>query len=261
MARFLVSVDDNLQLPSEVRIQLKADVESDVSASVTAATTAASTAVSAASAAETARSLAQAAAASVTVPTDTQVAALVGSTSSTRAALDARYAQASSIGTFATETYVDDLVNALADDVVSVEDLLVSFYLPGDIPIGANTPVPLLVAPFPLRLTYLALTSFQATSSIATSDTNYWLTRLRYTRQSVSETAVNIATKTTRSSAGGGHPAGEAITKLKPWVYNSVDVGSVNLQAGDTVSMIFSPQGSVTAIPGPLTITMGYQPL
>lgn len=198
--------------------------------------------------------------AAIPTTSDSVTAGLVTNPSTTRTALDGRYAQATAVAGLASADYVDDTVNALADDVVQAEDLLATIYREVSIPIGANTVIPIIAAPYPMRLTSLSLTSFQSTTNIPASDSTWWLTRVRYTRQSTSETAVNIATKTTRASAGT-EPAGEAITRLKPWTMAQVDISSVSLEAGDVVSWIFSPQGAVAAIPGPLVITVGYQPL
>lgn len=159
----------------------------------------------------------------------------------------------------ATTAYVDQVVGDLQAQSASVEDLFVSHSREGVIPASGTTTIPLFVAPFPCRLTSVALVSFQVAWNIPTSDADWWLTRIRYTRQSVSTTAVNIATKTTRATAGT-EPAGEAITASKPWTYATTLFSRAELLPGDTVSMVFAPRGAPTMIWGPVVITVGYAP-
>lgn len=89
MANRLVSVDDNLHLPTAVRNQLKADVEADVAGSVT---TAQSAAAAASSARDEAVDAAEQAQAIVTADLDGAMGILVNDTDSdTRTALDGVY--------------------------------------------------------------------------------------------------------------------------------------------------------------------------
>jgi len=153
----------------------------------------------------------------------------------------------------------DALIDAIQDSFVDSEDLFVSWTKETGFTSG-TTSLPIFIAPFPLRITSVALSSYQVGTTVPTSDTNWWLTRIRYTRTSVSTAAVNIATKTTRATAGA-EPAGEAILPITPWRYDGSLFASANLEANDVVSMVFSAQGTPTAIVGPITITVGYEPL
>lgn len=94
MVNRLVSVDDAGNLPADVQEQLVGGVRDEFQAYTDEATLAANTATSAATLADTARDEAVAAAESVTVPTDAQVAALVNDEdSATRIALDTAFGE------------------------------------------------------------------------------------------------------------------------------------------------------------------------
>lgn len=159
-------------------------------------------------------------------------------------------------GHAATKGYVDTAVADLQAQSASIEDLVTSCYREITIsPTAGNTTIPLMAAPFPMRVTSLSLVSF-AVHTLAASDTAWWLTRLRYTRAG---NTTNIATKTTRSTAGT-EPAGEALVGTRPWKYDASTLG-VSLHADDVLSMIFAPQNNPANIVGPLTFTLGYAPL
>lgn len=159
----------------------------------------------------------------------------------------------------ASVNYVDQQITNLQDQSASTEDLVVTLYREAPIPLGITT-IPILICPFPLRITSLAIASFQTVTTIATSDTNWWLTRIRYTRSSVSTSAVNIATKTTRATAGT-EPAGEAMVITAPWRYVATSLQAPTMQANDTLSMVFASQGSPPGITGPIVFTLGYAPV
>lgn len=242
MANKLVSVDENLHLPVAVRNQLKADVESDVSASVTAAQTAATNASLSATAAADARDEAVAAAEFVTAPSDAQVAAYVGGTGgATRAALDGRYATLDALADFEAQA-------------ASIEDLMVSVSLfPRGHTLSGTDSSPVLIAPFPLRVTSVALTFWQNTD-IATSDTNYWTVEVRKGDPD-GVTHTTIATRTTKSTGG------VSWLRRVPWVFDTNLFDEPEVDAGQTLNIAFYTTGTPTGIGGPIVATVGYEPL
>lgn len=145
----------------------------------------------------------------------------------------------------------------LADRAATKEDLFACAQLTeGNLSVQRSCPM--FVAPFPLRITSVSLVKFGA-GTISTSDSNWWLTRIRRTPVGTN-TPVPLATKTTRTTAGT-EPAGEAWAQAQSWEYSSANLSNAVVNAGEVVSFVFAPQGSPTAIGGPLIATVGYTPL
>lgn len=268
MARKIVTVDEGLHLPTAVRNQLKADVESDLSALVTSATTAAGTAQSSSTAAVTARNEAVAAEETIedTISTwalntsDSAVAALFNNASTTRTAADARYATSAVLAGKASTADLNTAITTLQAQTASIEDLFVqsTMIAHGNTWPAAAASTPLFTAPFPLTITAASLAMWYGTS-IATSDTNYWSFAL--TKYSITGVGTAIATKTTRTTAGGGLPAGAALNQRQPWTFDSAGFVSANLAAGETLGLVSTPTGTPGSPGAPFIATIGYRPL
>jgi hypothetical protein len=148
-------------------------------------------------------------------------------------------------------------VSELASRVVTHEDLLVPALM-FDGSLSVQKSVPAFTCPFPLRLTYLALTKF-GPGTIARSDTSWWLTRVRRTPVGTIS-PIALATKTTRLTAGT-EPAGEAWMQAGAWIYDGADLVGADCDADDVVSLVLAPQNNPDPIVGPCVATFGYVPL
>jgi len=171
-------------------------------------------------------------------------------------------AQQTALNLKADVTYVDTSVTNLQLQTASIEDLVVSCQIvpvAGSLGVTSGTAsVPFFVCPFPLRINSLSMVHWSG-STIPTSDTDWWLTRIRHTPAGTT-TATNIATKTTRATAST-EPAGEAWAAIAAWNYNTSDFTGADCATNDIISVVFSSNGSPVAISGPILVTIGYSPL
>jgi hypothetical protein len=195
-----------------------------------------------------ARNEAVAAAEQAAAPADDQIATLVADAgSATRGQLDGRYATSAAL-------------TALQASAASIEDLFAStIIVPLDASISVTRSFPVLIAPFPLTVTSIALSKWEGTT-IATSDTNWWLVQAR-TANAAGTAQTVFGTKTTRVTASGGNPAGTAIANRAPWTFDTSLLTSPNLAAGETANIAFTTNGTPAAITGPVLVTVGYRPL
>jgi len=159
-------------------------------------------------------------------------------------------------GTYATQaaSATKAEVASLQAQSASIEDLFVSGLLVpvGVVSVTSSFSAPVLIAPFPLVVTSIALTQWG--SSIPASDTVYW----SITAQAADATAVQraIATRTTQVVGGG------AITSRVKWTFDATGFTTYKtLAAGDILSLACFPTGAPTGLGSPMLVTVGYRPL
>lgn len=224
------------------------------------AVTAAESAQAAALAAQTA---AEGAASLVGAPADSAMALTAGNPASAfRGALDDVYATQAQItdALDAQDAAVGAALTAVQDAMATTEDLFVTHYRDASITAASGTTMTLLCCPFPLRLTSLTVTTWGMTN-VPKSDTDWWLARLRYGNPTGpgTGTAIPVATKTTRATAGT-EPAGEAMTAMVPWSFATTDL-TTEYTAGQVINISWAKTGSPPDIVGPMVVTIGYRPL
>lgn len=250
MVNRLVSVDEDLRLPPEVQEALVGGVEEHfedlttesqaaANSALLSANNATANAAAAAASAASAQSAADEATSIVTSDLDSANTTLLNNQFST------------------TRVKVDSLINALAVQTASIEDLFsatpISFTT-----IAGQGSFPAFVAPFPLRLTSVALVAWGA--GVAKSDTAYWNVQVRALNVAATEHTV-ITEKTTKTTPTGVLQPGEDITSRKPWKFDTATFMSRDCAAGETINVSFFITGAAPAIGGPVSITIGYRPL
>lgn len=130
------------------------------------------------------------------------------------------------------------------------------------------TSAPLFIAPFPCEITWLSIAVQRAGAGdvlAPLSDTAFWDIQLRRFRGG-NPAAVTVARKTTRVTAGGGYPAGQAIRYRTPWTFDAAlfDPAARMLQAGDLLDLAFLPTPNMAVNPPglgqPVYAQLRYQP-
>lgn len=126
------------------------------------------------------------------------------------------------------------LVEQVAEQAPTLDDLTISVPVPAA---TVETLVPLGVALYPQRLRQIA---FLWPTSIAASNTNYWIVDL-IRRQAGSVDIV--ATKTTKVTLG------QAITAFAPWTFDTSVLSNAGMVAGASLYARLRPVGSPPALP------------
>lgn len=125
----------------------------------------------------------------------------------------------------------------------------------GSTTITGSTRFTLLVAPIPVRILSVAVSSEYQT--LAASDTAYWTCALEHGTNAgggFPDLAVR-STQSTGANANGG------ISSRVPWTFDAATWVGQDVAAGELLTVNWIPTGSVAALQFPQTYTVRYRPL
>lgn len=148
-------------------------------------------------------------------------------------------------------------VAALQEATPTLEELLFSDTIVawnGNTTITASTRFTLLVAPIPLRILSLSISSEYQT--LAASDTNYWTCALEH-----GTNAAGFPDLAVRNTQNTGANANGGIAQRTPWTFDAASWASQDVAAGELLTVNWIPTGSVAALQFPQTYTVRYRPL
>jgi len=154
----------------------------------------------------------------------------------------------------------DELAAQLADlraVTPTLEELLFSDTIVswnGSTTITGNTRFTLLVAPIPLRILSVAISSEYQT--VPASDTAYWTCALEHGTE-----AGGFPDLAVRSTQNTGANANGALAKRTPWTFDAATWVSQDVAAGELLTVNWIPTGAVAALQFPQTYTVRYRPL
>jgi hypothetical protein len=111
----------------------------------------------------------------------------------------------------------------------------------------------LLVAPIPLKILSVAA-SFEYWT-LAASDTAYWTGVVEHGTQSAGFTAV-----ATRSTQNTGANANGGVAQRTAWTWDAAVWQDITYNAGDLMSVSWTPTGSPAPMVLPVTYTVRYRP-
>lgn len=139
----------------------------------------------------------------------------------------------------------------------TLEELLFSDTIPswnGNTTITGSTRFTLLVAPIPLRILSVSISSEY--QNLAASDTAYWTCALEHGTNTggFPDLAVR-STQNTGANANGG------IASRVPWTFDAATWVSQDVAAGELLTVLWTPTGSPAALQFPQTYTVRYRPL
>jgi hypothetical protein len=146
---------------------------------------------------------------------------------------------------------------ALQGSTPTLEELLFSDTIVswnGGTTITGSTRFTLLVAPIPLRILSVSISSEYQT--LAASDVAYWTCALEHGTGPAGFPDLAVrSTQNTGANANGG------ITARLPWTFDAAAWLSTDVAAGELLTVNWYPTGSVAALQFPQTYTVRYRSL
>lgn len=119
--------------------------------------------------------------------------------------------------------------------------------------ITGSTRMTLMVAPIPLRILSVSLSSEY--QDLAPSDSSYWTCALEHgSGGSFPDLAVR-STQNTGANANGG------ISQRSPWTFDAAAWVSTDMVAGELLALNWVPTGGPAPLRFPMTVTVRYRPL